>query len=241
MAKLCGFAGACLALAVAVAGCVGGEATKQTAGGDQGLNPIENYKQARFREAIRGLDYSSGRVTINEREAREVVPPGSPLEFDTQMEDAEALLLDNAYVESIAAFTKAVILSPESADAYVGLARSLRTKGELEMGLAALRTSLDLRPDHVGTRYLYAEFLWQNNETQESKTALEELTTLPAFTDEDRAYQGEAWRMLASAYWYDGNPRRALDAANKAVEYGVDVPPQLLDLINEALAQGGVR
>ncbi len=241
MAKLCGFAGACAVLAVAMAGCVGGEATKQTAGGERGLNPIENYKQARFREAIRGLDYSSGRVTINELEAREVVPPGSPLKFDEQMEAAEALLLDNAYVESIASFTKAVILNPESADAYVGLARSLRTKGELEMGLAALRTSLDLRPDHIGTRFLHAEFLWQNNETAESKAALEELTTLPAFTDEDRKYQGEAWRMLASAYWYDGNPRQALDAAHKAIENGVDVPPQLLDLINEALAKGGVR
>lgn len=240
MAKLCGFAGACFALAVAIAGCAGGKTTQATAA-DPGLNPIENYKQARFRQAIRGLDYSSGRVAVNQREAREVVPPGSRVNFNAQMEEAEALLLSNAYVESIAAFTKAVIINPKSPDAYVGLAKSLRTKGELTMGLAALRTSLDLRPDHVGTRYLFAEFLWQNNQTRESKAALEEIVRLPASTDADRTLQGEAWRMLASAYWYDGKPRTALEAANKAIENGVDVPPQLLDLINEAIAKGGVR
>lgn len=241
MAKYVGFLWACALLAAAVVGCTQSEATTAVAESERGLNPIENYKQARFREAIRGLDYSSGRVRVNPREAREVVPPGSPLRFDAQMQEANSLLEGNAYVESIAAFTKAVILNPESPDAYVGLAKSLRTKGELKMGLAALRTSLDLRPDHFETRFLFAEFLWQNNETAESKNTLEALVLLPAKTDEDRRYQGEAWRMLASAYWYDGNPRKALDAANKAIENGVDVPPQLLDLIHEALAKGGVR
>ncbi|MER3412986.1 MAG: hypothetical protein C4341_01875 [Armatimonadota bacterium] len=240
MAKLCCFAGACLVLAIAMAGCAGGEATNQILA-EPGLSPIENYKQARFREAIRGLDYSSGRVTVNQREARQVVPPGSPMDFKAEMEEAEALLLDNAYVEAIAAYTKAVIVNPKSPDAYVGLAKSLRTKGELKMGLAALRTSLDLRPEHLETRFLYAEFLWQDDQWLDSKAALEKLIALPASTNEDRRYQGEAWRMLASAYWYDNNPRKALEAANKAVENGVDVPPQLLDLIHEAIAKGGVR
>lgn len=241
MAKISSFACTCLALAVVMAGCLSGTAVRETAASDPGLNPIENYKQARFREAIRGLDYSSGRVRINPREAREVVPPDSPLNFDTQMEEAAALLLGNAYVESIAAYTKAVILNPNSPEAYVGLAKSLRTKGELGMGLAALRTSLDLRPNYVEARYLLGEFLWQNNQTGAAKRALEAVTSMPASTDEERKYQGEAWRMLASAYWYDGNPRKALDAANKAIENGVEVPPQLLDLINEAIAKGGVR
>lgn len=241
MEKLFGLVGATALLAAVIVGCAPSEATTSAAEGERGLNPIENYKQARFREAIRGLDYSSGRVRVNPPEAAEVVPPGSPLRFEAQMEEADALLAGNAYVESIAAFTKAVILNPESPDAYVGLAKSLRTKGELVMGLAALRTSLDMRPDHFETRFLFAEFLWQNNETAESKNTLEALVLLPAKTDEDRRYQGEAWRMLASAYWYDGKPRKALDAANKAIENGVDVPPQLLDLIHEALAKGGVR
>jgi tetratricopeptide (TPR) repeat protein len=240
MEKLFGFLGASALLAAAMVGCTATEATT-SADGDRGLNPIENYKQARFREAIRGLDYSSGRVRVNPREAQQVVPPGSPLRFDVQMEEASALLAGNAYVESIAAFTKAVILKPDSPDAYVGLAKSLRTKGELKMGLAALRTSLDLRPDHIETRYLLAEFLWQNNQWAESRAALEQLVALPANSDDDRKYQGEAWRMLASAYWYDGNARKALEAANKAIENGAEVPPQLLDLINDALAKGGVR
>lgn len=209
--------------------------------GQPGLNPIENYKEKRFQEAIQGLDFQSGRVRVVSKEAAKILSSGPLPTFEDQLAEAGRLLEDNAYVEAIGAYRTAVLMQPASREALVGLAKSLRTEGELDKGIAALRSALDAGARDAETKFLLAEFLWQNDQWREARQVLRQVTTIPPSSEEEARYVGEAWRMLASAYWYSDEPQLALEAANKAAEYGVETPPQLLELIRERIQKGGIR
>jgi tetratricopeptide (TPR) repeat protein len=203
-----------------------------------GLNPIENYKEKRFQDAVRGLDFRTGRVRVDAAGAAQVLSAGPVPSFDEQLAEAQRLLEGNAYVESIGAFRTAVLLRPSSREALVGLAKSLRTEGEVAKGIAALRTALDAGARDAETRFLLGEFLWQNDQWREAQQVLLQVTTLTPSSEEEARFIGEAWRMLASAYWYANDPKAALNAAQRAAEYGVETPPQLLEMIRERLQKG---
>ncbi len=185
-----------------------------------------DWRRERERRAMRGLRYDTGRVEVDEAFGATVPGRGDVAAAEAEYARGLALLADNRQLEALATFTRAVIMTPDKAEFYAGLARVLMYQGGLsQQALAALRTGLDLAANSVELHYLLAEL---HNRLGQRDAAVAEYHTVLSLDPDN----GDVHARLAVLAYYAGDSAAAWEHYRTAGALGADVPVQLVPLLN---------
>lgn len=209
------------AAAMIMVGCANEVANTPT--GSASANPVENYKDQRMREAMRGLDYSSGRVVLT-REAATIASRGTTAEAAKLDREADQLFDKNDFPVTIAAYTKAVIVDPTRAETYLGLSQALLGKGKESEAQAALRTALDLEPNNLQAHVLLARTIDRKGVSEPTIDAWNEVLAIDA-------KHGEAHARIAIATYYQGDAVGSLRHIESAEKNGGEVPAHFKSMV----------
>lgn len=196
---------------------------EQIAAATASASPIENYKDQRMRDAMRGLDYSTGRVTLS-LDSAQVARCGTREEATRLAAEAAADYETNDLPAAIAAYTKAVIVDPTRAETYVGLSQALLPKGRGQEAEAALRTAIALDSRFVDARVALARVIDMRGESAPTISAWNEVLTLDS-------KHSEAHGRIAIAHYYGGNRAAALRHLRECEDLGGSVPSQFKDML----------
>ncbi len=125
--------------------------------------------------------------------------------------------------EAVAAYRKAIDLSPGHADAWIEMGRELHRLGRVSDALEALRQAVLAKPDYAFAYYNFGYFLEQSDLWDKARDVYEEAARLePDFAEAHYALAG-AWKEL-----------KDFDAALKSYRRAIDVDPDFI------LAHGGL-
>ena len=181
-------------------------------------DPRRAIQEARFREAVKGLDFASGLVVVTE-------PAG---ENAAAAADYHAQGLDrlehNRMTGALTNLTLAVRTDPDEAVYYNSLGRALQNKGKGEHALAAFRTALALDADYTDAQYNLAAALDRAGQRDAAIAQMQRVLEL----DPRRA---EAHERLAIWYYYTGDAAAAWRHVDAARDLGHEPPPQFLALL----------
>jgi Flp pilus assembly protein TadD len=131
------------------------EAAKPT-----GPEPVAlNWKDERKARAMSGLVYASGRAVVDPVAASAKVGAQDPARAESLHVQGRGELEQNLVVEAIDSFTRAVLLAPEEARHYSGLAEAFLAKRMVPEALACLRVAVDLEPGSATLRFQLGEAL----------------------------------------------------------------------------------
>ena len=219
-----GLFAACLAVTLASQAC---QTSQETSPGDAGAMPVDSrtaLKDARFQEAVRGLDFDSGLVVVVEATGDD---PGLAVEY---LEQGLDRLQSNRFTGALTMLARAVRTDPQYSAGHVGLGRALTAKGKVEYALAAFRTALMLEPDNVGAQYELAWALGRLNRRDEAVTEMLRVVEL------DPNHAG-AHERLAIWYYYHGNAAAAWQHVESARDLGREPPPQFMTLLEAQMPE----
>jgi tetratricopeptide (TPR) repeat protein len=211
---------AVLALAL---GCTGGPGPVADDGAGGGASPVENYKEQRMRDAMRGLSYDTGRVTLTS-ESGKVAQRGTAQDAARIAAEADRVFQTNDWPAAIGLYTKAVIVAPDRAATYLGLAQALRPKGRDAEAEAALRTAIDLDPKNLSAHVALARVVDSRGESQATVAAWRQVSALDS-------RNSEAHARIAVATYYMGDARGAWRAIGECERLGGEVPSQFKDMV----------
>lgn len=195
-------------------------------------SPIDDYRAARRKAAMRGLRYDTGFVTIHVEEAAQIVSGRDPAASAAAIAEGHALLEEGQQVGAIAAMTRAVLLAPEEPAAYDALGDVLTFKGRVEEAAAAFRTSLRLDPARTETRVRLANAQQMLNEFD---AAIESWQMVLRDTPNDSLPHTR----VAILHYYQGDFAAAWKHVHAAEALGGSVPPQFRPLLAERMAEPG--
>jgi len=144
------------------------------------------------------------------------------IELDASLSDgyiAQGMLyrLQRNYDESERVILRALGLSPGAADAHSNYSETLRDTGQLDKAVAAARKSVELGPRVMRIREVLLQNLYFDRQWDaviQEATEMLELEPGTAF----------AWYWIAFSQNWMGNSELALEASQKAVQLGGDVP-----------------
>lgn len=196
-----------------------------------GLNPIENYKQARLKDALKGLTYD-GAVRVDQSVASTIVKTPSKEGSDAAVKEARELLDGNDYVAAIKGFTKAVLLDVDNADAYEGLAKSLITKGETAKAELAFKKAVELDSDNAGLYHELALIAFGKNDLNAAADLWNRAIEL------DRSLTVAHERMAVLEFYRD-NFEKSWNHVKQCEALGGEVPVQLKSMLGEKMAEPG--
>ncbi|MCB1032761.1 MAG: tetratricopeptide repeat protein [Acidobacteria bacterium] len=186
----------------------------------QGLAPVAEERRARLAEAMEGLRYEGERIEPDGH-----LPVGSdPAAAAALSTEGWRLLTANRFLEAIRSFTDAVLASAGEPGAYLGLGRSLLSKGQAEEALAAFSTALRLSPGDADARYWRGATLQQLDRRQEAADSFRELLRIDAG-------QGRAHARLAALSYYLGDLDSARAHLRQARRLEAPVPEVLAQLL----------
>lgn len=218
---------ACAVLALALGGCAP-DSKVAPAGPAGGASPIENYKQARLREAMKGLNYSTGLVRVD---PDQVAKRGTEAQASAERSRAESQLTEvNDSIEAIRAWTKAVILNPDNAAGYVGLGRALITKGRIDEAQAAYKTSLGIDPKNADTHMRLGNLYEMQNRMDDAMASWKESLKL-------NPRNAEAHSRLAVQSYFHNQFIEAWGHVQSAERLGGEVPAQLRAMLAEKMPE----
>lgn len=212
--------------AVGLAGC-SGTSTQVSMDGPGAASPVatpENYKEARFQEAMRGLTVTDT-VAIDRAAAADLLRGLDATDAPGALARAEALMGENDFTGAAGEYRTAILADPQGAAGYVGLGDALIGKKKDGMALAAYRTAVALAPADTGARLKLAETINRNGDVAGWAAELENVLAI------DPAH-GEAHARLAVAKYYLGDRDGARREIGLAERFGGNVPPQLRDMLN---------
>jgi len=214
-----GLFAACLAVTIASQAC---QTSQESSPAEAGAMPVVDsrtaLKEARFKEAVKGLDFDSGLVVVVEATGED---PGLAAEYLTEgLERLES----NRLTGALTMLAKAVRTDPQYAAGYVGLGRGLTAKGKVEYAVAAFRTALMLQPDDVIAQYELASAFGRLNRRDEAVTEMLRVVEL----DPNHA---KAHERLAIWYYYGGDAVVAWQHVEAARDLGREPPPQFIALL----------
>lgn len=224
-----GLFGACLTAALACSAC---QTTPDPAPADTGgARPEDSrtaIKEARFREAVKGLDFDTGLVVVVEGTGED---PGLCREYRQQGLER---LASNRLTGALTMLAKAVRTNPQYAEGYESLGRALHAKGKGEYAVAAFRTALTLDPDFVDAQYDLATGLAQLGRRSEAIPEMLRVLELDPTL-------AKAHERLAIWYYYEDDPDAAWRHVQAARDLGLEPPPQFIALLEAQLPDPGRR
>lgn len=200
-------------------------------GDDAGpMNPIDNYKHERMRNAMRGLRYESGRAEIDAAEAAKVVTGRDAAAAAESNALGTELFETSMYVEAIEAQTRAVLQDPDVASYYSDLGLALTRKGKMDEAIAAYQSALDRDPESEATLARLAMGYELANRSAAAVEAWEQVVArVPTDT--------YAHMRLAVLNYYAGDYALAWEHVHAAEAAGGSVPPQFRPLLAQQMAE----
>jgi Flp pilus assembly protein TadD len=210
---------ACLAVALASQAC---QTAPNSGGADQAAMPEDSrtaLKEARFREAVKGLDFESGLVVVVEATGDD-----RRLALDYHRQGLERLE-SNRLTGALTMLAKAVRTDPQLAVGYESLGRALQAKGRGQYALAAYRTALMLQPDDVSAQFALASALARLGRRVEAIVEMHRVLEL------DPQHAG-AHERLAIWYYYSGDADAAWQHVHAARDLGREPPLQFIALLD---------
>ncbi|MHC4082509.1 MAG: tetratricopeptide repeat protein [Planctomycetota bacterium] len=214
-----GLFAACLAVTLASQACqTSQETSPEAAGAMPVVDSRTALKEARFQEAVKGLDFDSGLVVVVEATGDD---PQLALEYHEQgLERLES----NRLTGALTMLARAVRTDPQYARGYASLGRALQAKGKGQYALAAFRTALMLDPDNVSARYELALALARLDRRDEAIAEMLRVLQL----DPQHA---PAHERLAIWYYYGGDVDSSWQHVHAARDLGREPPPQFIALL----------
>jgi tetratricopeptide (TPR) repeat protein len=213
-----GMFAACVLVTLASQAC---QTTHNQPAADPGAMPVDSrtaLKEARFREAVAGLDFDSGLVVV-------VEPTGEdPRRARDYHQQGLERLESNRLTGALAMLARAVRTDPQDAGAYESLGRALVAKGKIEYAVAAYRTALLRQPDSVETQYELAAALARLDRRAEAIAEMQRVLEL----DPGHVLAHER---LAIWYYYDDDAAAAWRHVHAARDLGREPPPQFIALL----------
>jgi len=219
---------ACLAATLACQACQTTQepATPEAAAGARPVDSRTAIQEARFREAVQGLDFDSGLVIVVE-----VTGDDAALAREYRDQGLERLE-HNQLTGALTLMARAVRTDPQYAEGYESLGRALQVKGKGEYALAAFRTALTLDPDFVDAQYGLASELARLGRRSEAIPEMQRLLELDPLN-------AQAHERLAIWYYYDEDLDAAWRHVHAARELGLQPPPQFIALLEAQMPDPG--
>ena len=118
----------------------------KSSGPDPVLLRGNSYRAELTNKALQGLDYSSGRVKVDDR-FKSLTNGLSNADAATQFATGKLALANSEILKSIECLTKAICLEPTRPEYYEQLGLTLLRIRKINKAEAAFRTALDLNPD----------------------------------------------------------------------------------------------
>ena len=212
-----------LVVGALLAGCSSDLSTLEAGSGGGSASPVENYKEQRMRDAMRGLSYDRGMVSLT-AEAGQIAQRGTLEEGARLAAEAAKVFETNDFPAAIAAYTKAVIVAPQRAETYLGLGRALLPKGRTVEAEAAFRTALGLNPKSLETKIEIARLVDSRGESEATIAAWKNVLSQDPKV-------AEAHSRLAVATYYKGDAAGAWRHISACERLGGSVPAQFKDLV----------
>jgi tetratricopeptide (TPR) repeat protein len=216
---------ACLLATLAAQAC---QTARVSDPADAGAMPVQDartsMKEARFREAVRGLDFDSGLVVVVEATGDD-----PRLALDYRQQGLERLQ-SNRLTGALTMTARAVRTDPQFAAGYESLGRALQAKGKTEYAVAAYRTALTLQPDRAPAQYELALALARLNRPADAIREMHRVLEL----DPQHA---QAHERLAIWYYYEGDPAAAWRHVRAARDLGHEPPPQFIHILEARTPQ----
>ena len=201
---------------------IGGCQTAETVG-TAGARPpsTENVKEARFHQAIEGLNFESGLVVVDPSGRR----PNIRLAAKHHAEGVEAYD-QNRIIDAITLQNKAVHTDPNWPVAYNSLGRALLGEGEGGLAAAAFRTALTLDVQYTEARFnLSYAVAGLGNQAK----AIELMNGVVQVQPDNV----EAHERLAIWNYYVGEFETAWSHVHQAQNLGHSMPPQFIALLQQ--------
>ncbi len=196
---------------------------------DQSIEPVRqhgnSWRAMLTRDALRGLDYSTGRVTVDLNESRNVIAGLNAADAIEQYESGRQALDSGLFLDAIGSLTRSVILEPDNAQFLESLGSALLAKRKPILAEAAFRTVLDLDPSALVAHQQLALTLSGTGRRDESIQQYRKLLDL-------EPENGMAHSRLAIQLYYSGQFDQSRQHADLAEFKGYAVPPQFLALLN---------
>ena len=218
------FAAGCQQNVVEPGGIVAIDSTVNSSAAEPVLRAGNSYRAALTKKALRGLDYSSGRVVIDRTVAEEVARGLTKIDASEQFDNANDFLAQGKILAAIESVTHAIILDSEKIQHFELLGEILLKKRKPHLAEAALRTALDLNPNSISSNSNLAFLLAVKGQTQAAIAQYARAIELdPA--------NGHLHGRLAIQYYYAGDMAKAQDQVRQAANLGYDSPPQFRQLL----------
>ena len=192
--------------------------------------PPSEYRRALLAAAMRGLRYDADRVEIDRPAAETIVAGEDHQEAFAELARGRTLLQQNAVIQAIAAFTKAVLLAPEEPTTYEGLGTALLAKRKHQEAAAAFRTALSLDPDSIEARSGLADARQRQGRLEEAIAEWGKLVRA-------EPTHARAHARLAAALYYTGDDAAAWEHVHAAEALGQDMPPQFRRLLADRMPE----
>ncbi len=186
-----------------------------------------NYKEERKRQAMLGLRYADGNVSVVPEDAKLVVGGKDEEASRASRSLALAAIEENLAYDAIQHATRAVLLDPASAPNYLTLGQALLTKRLVPEASAAFATGFGLDPTSVELSFAWADALSRGDQRQRAIDQFE--VTLRLDSKHVRARE----RLAIQAY-YLGQYERAWLEVHAVEALGHAVPPQFRVLLSES-------
>ncbi len=189
------------------------------------------YHAMLTKKALTGLNYSTGRVTIDRTHATALTRSLSVDNANQRFESGRQAIASGQLLEAFVALTQAIILNPNRAEYYEVLGSALLLKRKPQFAESAFRSALDLNPDSVFSHQQLALTL---SGTGRFNEAISTYGTVLRLDPEN----GLAHRRLAVLLYYSGQNNASQEHVQLAQDNGEVIPPQFLELLNRG---GAVR
>ncbi len=194
------------------------EAMDANGGAARPPDPLQDFKEARFENAIAGLDFTTGVAFVVEPTGEDRGRAG------VYYADGLERLAGNHLTGSIRLFAMAVRTDPDWTIAWNGLGRALQAKGKGEHAVAAFRTALAQDKEFAEGQYNLAFGLARLGRRADAIVEMNRLLEL----DPGNA---AAHERLAIWYYYNGDDDAAWQHVHAARDLGREPPAQLVTLL----------
>jgi len=193
------------------------------------INERDRARAASWAKAIRGLDFDSGFVVVeNPALTRDRTAANA------WMGEGAQFLQNNRKTSAVGAYASAVRADPRYVDAYLGLGQAMMVKGKIDLAAASYRTALQLDARNVEARYGLADMLAREQQRDEAIAEMQAL--LDVSPDYARAHE-----RLAIWQYYEGEHAAAWQHVHAARDLNHRMPPQFIVLLEGQMADPGSR
>ncbi len=222
-------------IATLASGCTTYQSTVETASGDtpprepahtvdRQLGPVAAHRGARIERILQPLHFTDEHIEVRADARKAHALDDSTVLAQAALLEGRLQLATGLRVEALEHIAQAVVLAPESAEAFEALGRVLQTLGRTHQALAAFRTATRLEPKRVTSIAETARTLERLARWSEAVATWDEVLTLDP-TD------GMAHVRLAVDHLYLDDRRRARDHLQTAELLGTAPPAQLETLL----------